>query len=216
MSGHFTNIMKKVIIFLIIVLFTIIGCSNYEGENTMKELNKNNLETAYFAGGCFWCMEAAFEAQDGVDEVISGFSGGSEVDPTYDDVVRGKTGHKEAIKVYYDSKVVSYSELVELFWKQIDPTDDDGQFSDRGASYRTAIFYKDSEEKTIAESSKNELENSGKFDKPIVTEILEFKKFYEAEEYHQNYYKKKTVQYKLYEEGSGRAGFKREMWNEGE
>ena len=181
-----------------------------------KEFDKKDYSVATFAGGCFWCMEAAYEGIDGIVEVISGYSGGDVVDPTYGQVSGGKTGHKETVQVYYDPKVISYSELVKIFWRQIDPTDTEGQFSDKGSQYKTAIFYANDSEKKIADASKKSLENSGKFDKPITTEVIKFKNFYEAEEYHQDYAKKRTIQYKIYESWSRRKSYKERVWGEGE
>ena len=200
---------------LIIIIFTLLlGCSN-EGLE-MKEDIKLDSELvtakATFAGGCFWCMEAAFEDSDGVIDVVSGYSGGAEENPTYKQVLTGTTGHKEVVQITYDPSKVKYEELLEHFWKQIDPTDAGGQFSDRGSQYETAIFYHDEDQRIKAEKSKADLEKSGNFQKPIVTKILPFASFHKAEEYHQDYSKKRTLQYKLYEKGSGRAKFKEEMW----
>jgi peptide methionine sulfoxide reductase msrA/msrB len=167
---------------------------------------------AIFAGGCFWCNEATFEATPGVIGVISGFTGGEESNPTYEQVHNGKTQHRESVKVIYDPRKISYGKLVELFWKQIDPTDATGQFYDRGHQYTTAIYYQTKEEKEIAEKSKSQLEKSKRFDKPIVTEILPAKKFWPAEEEHQDFYKKHVLQYKIYKKGSGREKFQEENW----
>jgi methionine-S-sulfoxide reductase len=219
---------REVVLLLVLILVIfVIGCTTYFNEqkielieeiNMKKEnsdmINLDKYSKAYFAGGCFWCMEAGLEAYPGVIEVISGYMGGVKDNPSYEDVLTGKTGHFEAVEVYYDPKVIPYQDLVEAFWRQIDPTDTEGQFADKGTQYKTAIFYQNDEEKLVAEKSKTALDNSKKFDKPIVTQILPFKPFHKAEEYHQDYYKKRTVQYKVYEEGSGRAGFKREVWDE--
>ncbi|NSL52835.1 peptide-methionine (S)-S-oxide reductase MsrA [Calidifontibacillus erzurumensis] len=167
---------------------------------------------ATFAGGCFWCMVAPFDEQPGIKEVVSGYTGGYKENPTYEEVCAGTTGHYEAVQITYDPEVFPYEKLLELFWQQIDPTDPGGQFNDRGGSYRTAIFYHDEEQKQLAEASKKELEASGRFQKPIVTEILPAGPFYPAEEYHQYYYKKNPFHYNLYKEGSGRARFIREHW----
>lgn len=177
-----------------------------------KEINSKTLSKATFAGGCFWCMEAPFEKLEGVKEVISGYSGGNEANPTYEEVSHGKTGHLEAIQVIYNPSLVSYEELLEVFWRQIDPTDDGGQFVDRGKQYQTAIFYHDAEQKAKAEKSKKALGASGKFNKPIVTPILPYKAFYKAEDYHQDYYKKNPLQYKFYRHGSGRDRFLDSTW----
>jgi peptide methionine sulfoxide reductase msrA/msrB len=183
-----------------------------EGEESLSDLTQHKIAT--FAGGCFWCMEAAFEATEGVAEAISGYTGGHTVNPTYEQVLSKTTGHLEAVQVYYDPTRISYGELLDVYWRNIDPTDDTGQFVDKGEQYLTAIFYTNDEEKAIAEESREELENSGRFTKPIVTEIIEFDVFYEAEEYHQDYYKKRVLSYKLYESGSGREEFKKEFWGE--
>ena len=170
--------------------------------------------TATFAGGCFWCMEPPFEKLAGVISVTSGYTGGTKENPTYEEVSSGKTGHAEAIQVVYDPSKVSYEKLLETFWHNVDPTQPDGQFTDHGRQYRTAIFYHDEEQKRLAEASKQQLERSGKFNKPIVTEIVPATIFYRAEEYHQDYYKKNSVHYKLYRLGSGREGFVRKVWGQ--
>jgi peptide methionine sulfoxide reductase msrA/msrB len=162
------------------------------------------LDKATFAGGCFWCMTPPFEKLKGVQEVISGYTGGTTVNPTYEDVTSEKSGHVEAIEVIYDPAVVTYQKLLEVFWRQINPTDDGGQFVDRGPSYRSAIFYHNEEQRKIAEASKEQLARSGKFDKPIVTMIRPAAPFYRAEEYHQDFWKKNPVQYKSYRNRSGR------------
>ncbi len=166
-----------------------------------------NLLKATFAGGCFWCTEADFEKLPGVVKVISGYTGGYKENPTYEEVSSGTTGHVEAVQVYYDPSKISYEELVDAFWKHIDPTDSGGQFVDRGQQYRSVIFYHDEEQKRLAEKSKEALEKSGRFNKPIVTEIIKSTKFYEAEEYHQDYYKKHSLKYSFYRHGSGRDQF---------
>ena len=170
-------------------------------------------ETAIFAGGCFWCMESPFEKINGVKEVISGYTGGSKENPTYEEVSSGTTGHLEAIQIIYDPQKVSYNELLSIFWKQIDPTDADGQFVDRGKQYRSAIFYKSKEEKTLAEKSKQNLDKSKRFNSPIVTEIIAATTFYPAEDYHQDYYKKNPVRYNYYRYGSGRDQFLKKVWD---
>ena len=173
------------------------------------------LEKATFAGGCFWCMEPPFEKLAGVSEVISGYTGGQKENPTYEEVSAGKTGHLEAVEVIYDPAKVSYSELLDVFWRQIDATDPGGQFVDRGSQYRSAIFYHSKEQKELAEKSRNDLQRSGKFQKPIVTEILPASKFYRAEDYHQDYYKKNPIRYKFYRFNSGRDRFLKKVWGDG-
>ena len=169
-------------------------------------------ETAIFAGGCFWCMEPPFGKLDGVLEVISGYTGGSRPNPTYEEVCTGQTSHLEAIKVIYNPEAVDYRQLLEIFWMQIDPTDSGGQFADRGKQYKTAIFFLNNEQKESAELSKKELEESGRFSKPVVTEIREAGVFYDAEEYHQKYYIKSSSDYKMYRSSSGRDQFLKGAW----
>mgnify|MGYP001419223311 FL=1 len=172
----------------------------------------DQFEKATFAGGCFWCMVEPFDERPGIKEVISGYTGGTVENPTYEQVCSNTTGHVEAVQITFDPKIVSYEELVKLFWQQIDPTDDGGQFHDRGDSYKTAIFYHNEEQKKIAEASKEELAKSGKFKKPIVTPILPAKPFYRAEEEHQYFYKKNPFHYRTYKKGSGREQFIKEHW----
>jgi len=172
----------------------------------------NKYETATFAGGCFWCMVEPFDERPGIEKVISGYTGGTVENPTYEQVCSNTTGHVEAVQITFDPAIVSYQELVELFWQQIDPTDAGGQFHDRRDSYKTAIFYNNDNQKKIAETSKQELEDSKKFNKPIVTKILPAKPFYPAEEEHQYYYKKNQFHYKTYKKGSGREQFIKDNW----
>lgn len=167
---------------------------------------------ATFAGGCFWCMVAPFDEQPGIKEVVSGYTGGHTENPTYEEVCSDQTGHYEAVQITFDPAVFPYEKLLQLFWQQIDPIDAGGQFNDRGLSYRTAVFYHDEEQKAMAEASKAKLAASGRFSKPIVTEILPAGPFYRAEERHQHYYKKNSFHYNLYKEGSGRATFIRDHW----
>ena len=170
---------------------------------------------ATFAGGCFWCMEGRFEAIPGVTDVISGYAGGNAENPTYEQVSTGATGHAEAVRVRFDPRRVTYEELLDAFWREIDPTDAGGQFADRGSQYRTAIFYHDEEQRQLAEESKTRLGSSGRFDAPIVTEIVPAGPFYEAEEYHQDYYRKHTWQYESYRAGSGRETYIEKTWGSG-
>lgn len=171
-----------------------------------------NYDKAIFAGGCFWCMEQPFEELNGVIEVVSGYCGGKEKNPTYEQVSSGKTSHAEAVMVYFDSSKISYSKLLEVFWRNINPTQKDGQFYDRGRHYRTAIFYLNEQQKKMAQESKKQLQNSGKFDEEIVTEIVSATEFYAAEEYHQDYYKKNPLHYNQYKVGSGRDAFIKNTW----
>ncbi|WP_047985258.1 peptide-methionine (S)-S-oxide reductase MsrA [Ornithinibacillus californiensis] len=172
-----------------------------------------SIEKATFAGGCFWCMVEPFDRRPGVISIVSGYTGGHIENPTYEEVCSNTTGHVEAVQITYDPELMPFEQLVDTFWQQIDPTDPDGQFNDRGESYQTAIFYHTEEQKLIAEKSKQNLEESGKFSKPVVTQILPAKPFYEAEEAHQDYYKKQSFHYRLYKKGSGREDFIKNTWN---
>jgi peptide methionine sulfoxide reductase msrA/msrB len=181
---------------------------------TFSASSAATTEKAIFAGGCFWCMEPPFEKLEGVTEVISGYTGGHKENPTYEEVSAGKTGHVEAVEVIYDPSKISYEKLLDVFWRQIDPTDPGGQFVDRGSQYRSVIFYSTPDRKTMAEKSKDALQRSGRFQKPVVTEILPAGKFYKAEEYHQDYYKKNPIRYKFYRFNSGRDQFLKKVWGE--
>jgi methionine-S-sulfoxide reductase len=178
-----------------------------------KEARQNkNYEKAVFAGGCFWCVQPPYDYLDGVITTTVGFTGGTEVDPTYREVAGGKTSHTEAVEVIYDPEKVGYDKLVEIFWRNINPTDAGGQFVDRGSQYRPGIFYVNEEQKKAALASKKKLEESGRYDKPVVVEITEATPFYDAEEYHQKYYIKSPVSYKTYRVGSGRDKFLEKVW----
>src|SRR5687767_9835541 len=168
--------------------------------------------TAIFAGGCFWCMQPPYDKANGVVKTVVGYSGGSADDANYEKVSAHRTKHREVIEVTYDPTKISYEQLLDIFWRQINPTQADGQFHDIGLSYQAAIFYSNEEEKKAAEASKDKLAKSGKFSKPIVTEILPAQSFYPAEEYHQKYYLKNAADYKRYYVGSGRARFLEETW----
>lgn len=165
---------------------------------------------AYFGGGCFWCMEEAFEKKNGVKEVISGYSGGTTENPTYEDVTYGNTGHFETIEIIYDKSIITFEELVNLFWINIDPFDQQGQFCDKGFSYRSVAFYQNDDQKKVIENSKREIEK--KFNSKVVTYIRDFKKFYKAEENHQDYYEKKFINYLLYKKGCGREKRLNNIW----
>ncbi len=178
----------------------------------MYSMSETTKEFATFAGGCFWCMVEPFDERPGIIRVTSGYTGGTVENPTYQQVCSNTTGHVEAVQIEFDPTIMPYKKLVETFWQQIDPTDPHGQFNDRGESYQTAIFYHNPQQKQIAEQSKQDLENSGKFSKPIVTEILPAKPFYPAEEEHQDYYKKQSFHYRLYKKGSGREDFINQNW----
>jgi peptide methionine sulfoxide reductase msrA/msrB len=183
-----------------------------QGEKNVLSEEHNEFNTATFAGGCFWCTEADFEKVEGVVEVISGYTGGHKENPTYEQVSAGGTGHVEAVQVMFDPEKVSYKELLQIFWRHMDPTDPGGQFVDRGSQYRTVIFYHNEEQRRFAEKSKEELGKSGRFEKPIVTEIVKFTKFYRAEDYHQDYYKSHLIRYKYYRFASGRDQFLKKLW----
>ena len=172
----------------------------------------NTLSKATFAGGCFWCMVKPFDQWDGIHSVISGYTGGHLENPTYEDVKKGSTGHYEAVEITFNPDMISYQDILDIYWKQIDPTDDGGQFHDRGDSYRTAIFYHDETQKELAEKAKTDLQKSEIFNKPIVTEILPAETFYPAEDYHQDYYKKNENHYKADRKKSGRDEFIKSTW----
>ncbi len=169
---------------------------------------------ATFAGGCFWCMQGPFDALPGVASTTVGYTGGAKPDPTYEEVCEGTTGHAEAIEVVYDPKVVGYDKLLDVFWRQIDPTTPNRQFADAGTQYRMAIYVHDDDQRKQAEASKKALAASGRFDKPIVTEIAPAGPFYPAEDYHQKYYQKRTLHYKMYRAGSGRQAYLEKTWGE--
>ncbi len=175
-------------------------------------INTGQMEVATFAGGCFWCIEADFKKIKGVQSVTSGYTGGRMPDPTYQDVASGISGHVEAIQVQYDSRQVTYKDLLDAFWRSVDPTDADGQFVDRGPQYRTVIFTHSEEQQKIAEKSRQDLEESDVYAKPIATEIVPFSTFYAAEDYHQNYYHKNPAHYARYRQGSGRDQFLQAIW----
>lgn len=173
-----------------------------------------NHKSVILGGGCFWCMEPPFEKLDGVVDVTAGYSGGDEKNPSYGDVSTGRTSHIESVRVVYNPEKVTFSELLDTFWRYIDPTDPGGQFGDRGNHYKTAIFYNGQLEKEAAERSKKALDKAGVFSDPVVTSILPAKEFYPAEEYHQDYYKKNVAHYEAYRVGSGRAGFLEKSWRD--
>ena len=176
----------------------------------------DELAKATFAGGCFWCMQPAFDRVDGVKSTTVGYTGGHAKEPTYEEVSAGGTGHAESIQLSYDPKKVSYPQLLEVFWHNIDPLTANAQFCDHGTQYRSAIFYHNDEQKRLAEQSMKELDASGRFKKPIVTEIVAATEFYPAEDYHQEYYKKNPVRYKYYRFGCGRDRRLEELWGKSE
>ena len=181
---------------------------------TTKSTDLSGLSVATFAGGCFWCIESIFEKMEGVSEAVSGYSGGHTHNPTYREVGTGNTGHTEAVQVFYDPTIVSYEALLYRFWKDIDPTDANGQFVDRGSQYRPVIFYGNETEKKIALKSRNELQASKRYSKPISIEIIPVDTFYEAEYYHQDYHKNNSLRYKIYRHGSGRDQYLEKIWGD--
>jgi peptide-methionine (S)-S-oxide reductase len=195
-----------------IVLGILLGAVAWGNEEASPPGKK--VETAIFAGGCFWCMEEAFESQAGVISVESGYTGGTVKSPDYDTVSAGGTGHAEAIRILYDPEKINYRALLSHFWKNIDPTVTDRQFCDFGNQYRAAIFYRDNEQKKLAEESKTAVKKTQSFKEPIVTEIVMAAPFYQAEGYHQNFYKKNPFRYKAYKWNCGRAQRLRALWGE--
>lgn len=197
--------------FLLLLSLTpaVAGAAQDQGGAVM---DGSGLAVAIFAGGCFWCTEADFEKVPGVVDVVSGYCGGKEANPTYEQVSAGATGHLESVQVTYDPQKVGYSFLLDWFWRHIDPTDDGGQFVDRGRQYRSAIFFMDEEQHRLAEESKQRLMASGKFLKPIVTDIRPCEAFYKAEDYHQNYHLTHSIKYKYYRYHSGRDQFLEKTW----
>jgi methionine-S-sulfoxide reductase len=191
---------------------SVMGTGHADQGRNAPDVAREKREKATFAGGCFWCMEPPFDKLDGVISTIVGYTGGQEKNPTYEEVSSGKTGHVEAIQIVYDPSSVTYAELLDVFWRNIDPTQMNGQFADTGRQYRTSIFYHSQEQKQLALASKDELEKSGRYDKKIVTEIVPAGAFYSAEEYHQDYYKKNPIRYKFYRYGSGRDKFLKKVW----
>jgi methionine-S-sulfoxide reductase len=203
--------MKRTLIFLLsYALIAACTIANSQGQNPSPA----ETRTAVFAGGCFWCIQPAFDKAKGVTRTVVGYCGGSEPNPTYELVSSEKTGYRESIQITYDPAKISYDQLLDIYWRQIDPTQADGQFTDIGPSYRAAIFYGNDNEKRVAETSKEKLALSGKFKKPIVTEILPAMKFYPAEAYHQKYYQQNPEHFEAFEEGSGRVSFKKKTWEQ--
>lgn len=200
------------------VLFLSVSVSSCQqidsmiAESESAYLTNENLDTAIFAGGCFWCTESDFDKMPGVVSTVSGYIGGSVENPTYEQVVAGKTGHVEAVMVYFDKTKTNYSKLLNAYWFTIDPLTPNRQFCDAGTQYRSVIFYRNPEQKDQAEISKKMLDQSGRFNKPIVTEILPAAEFYRAEDYHQNYYQKNPLRYKYYRNNCGRDKRLEELW----
>ena len=185
-----------------------------QGKDAGAVSEGHSLQKATFAGGCFWCMEPAFDKLEGVVSVTPGYTGGHKKNPTYEEVSSGITGHAESVRIVYDPSKIGYNRLLDVFWHNIDPVAKDRQFCDVGNQYRSAIFYNDEEQKNLAEASLKALEESGRFDGPIYTEIKPASEFYPAEEYHQKYYKKNPVRYKFYRWNCGRDARLKELWGE--
>lgn len=182
-------------------------------QNPISTEPHSDLQIATLAGGCFWCMVPPFENLEGVKEVVSGYTGGHLQNPTYEEVTTGQTGHVEAIQILFDPKLISYTDVLNVFWENIDPTDENGQFVDQGSQYITAIFCHSEEQKIQALRSKKSLEESGRFQKPIATKVVPAQEFFSAEGYHQSYYRKSPNQYKQYRSGSGRDQFLKKHWD---
>ena len=202
--------MKRTLTLLLsYALIAACAIASSQGQNSSPV----ETRTAILAGGCFWCIQPAFDKAKGVIKTVVGYCGGTEPNPTYELVSSEKTGHRESIQITYEPAKISYDQLLDIYWRQIDPTQADGQFTDVGPSYRAAIFYVNNDEKKIAEASKEKLARSGKFNKPIVTEILPAMKFYPAEAYHQKYYQQNPEHFEAFEEGSGRTSFQKKTWS---
>ena len=209
--------MRTAIIIMLTLVALFIGIQQVLSKDAMVDKSmaagmQEGTRTAVFAGGCFWCTESDFEKVDGVIEAVSGYTGGQLENPNYKQVSRGGTGHIESVRVIYDPKKITYGELLDIFWRKVNPTDAGGQFVDRGDQYRSAIFYSDDQQRQLAEASKTQLADSEIFDKPVVTDILPLGRFYPAEDYHQDYYKKNPIRYKWYRSGSGRDQFLKKTW----
>jgi peptide methionine sulfoxide reductase msrA/msrB len=208
--------MKVILITLCVGMVFLVSCTNLDSKSMKTNIisSSTNLDTATFAGGCFWCTESAFMDLDGITSVTSGYTGGHVKDPSYEDVCSGTTGHFEAIQIVFNPELISYSELLDIFWRQLDPTDDGGSFVDRGSQYRSAIFYHNEVQQYAAESSKKELEKLHLFDAPIVTKVLAAVPFYPAEEYHQQFCRKSPTRYYSYRAASGRDRYITRVWGD--
>jgi len=202
----------RIFILAAVAVAAFLALSQPERIFVMSKESESPYEKATFAGGCFWCMEKPFDELDGVISTTSGYTGGEMKNPGYEDVSSGTTGHAEAVEILFDPARVSYEKLLQVFWRNIDPTDAAGQFVDRGRQYRPAIFYHNEKQKIEAEKSRDSLEKSGKFKGPIATEIIAAGIFYKAEEYHQDYYIKNPIRYKFYRGRSGRDDFLKKTW----
>ena len=198
---------------ILAVTVSLIGAWSFDSAHTTSQAATDTAPgKAYFAGGCFWCMEEAFEKVDGVSSVISGYMGGTVANPSYEAVSAGRTGHAEAVEVVYDPAKVSYQKLLDAFWLNVDPVTPNAQFCDHGNQYRSAIFFQTDEEKRVSETSKQSIEQLKRFQEPIVTQIVMASQFYPAEEYHQDFYKKNPVRYKFYKYNCGRAQRLDALW----
>ena len=207
--------MQKVFVLFLTAVFLVIvdlPLATNVGVARAQESTPASTRTAILAGGCFWCIQPAFDKAPGVIKTVVGYCGGTEPNPTYELVGSEKTKYRESIEITYDPAKISFEQLLDIYWKEINPTQADGQFTDFGPSYRAAIFYGNNEEKKIAEASKEKLAKSGKFDKPIATEILPAMKFYPAEAYHQKYYQQNPTHFEAFEHGSGRTSFQEKTW----
>lgn len=201
---------------LTVFLLALFILVQVDKEGNPRTAGGQTLETAIFAGGCFWCMEPPFDKLDGVVSTTSGYIGGHTKNPSYEEVSSGDTGHAEAVQIVFDPTKVSYTQLLAVFWRNIDPLTSNAQFCDHGSQYRSAIFYQNEEQKRLAEASKKALEQSGRFTQPIVTEIVPAGEFYKAEEYHQNYYQNNPVRYKFYRYNCGRDQVLEQRWGKSE
>jgi peptide-methionine (S)-S-oxide reductase len=197
---------------LSIMAVGLVTCATLAGWFSSEVQSAPTTAKAYFAGGCFWCMEEAFEKVDGVITVVSGYMGGTVANPTYEQVSDGRTGHAESIEVTYDPTKVTYQKLLDAFWRNIDPVTPNAQFCDHGNQYRAVVFYTTDEEKQLSEESKNKIEQSKRLPAPIVTQLVQASIFYPAEDYHQDYYKKNPLRYKYYKYSCGRAQRLEALW----
>jgi methionine-S-sulfoxide reductase len=193
-----------------VIIITVLTA--IQATSSAQAVGPENFKTVVLAGGCFWCIQPAFDKAAGVTKTIVGYCGGTEPNPTYELVTSEKTRYRESLQITYDPAKISFAQLLDIYWKQIDPTQSDGQFTDIGPSYRAAIFYGNDDEKKTAEQSKQQLVKSGRFKKPIVTEILPAMQFWPAEDYHQQYYRKNPDQFETFEVGSGRVSFENKTW----
>ena len=208
-----TKTIMRAVLFVALAVGAISPAAGGQSRNAAQP-DDQAFRKATFAGGCFWCMEPPFDSLDGVISTTSGYTGGSRKNPTYAEVSAGVTGHAEAVEVLYDPSKIGYAQLLEIFWRNIDPLTPNRQFCDRGSQYRSAIFYHDAGQEHLARQSKAQLDRSGRFEDPIVTEIVQATAFYRAESYHQDYYTKNPLRYKLYKWGCGRDARLKQLWGE--